>query len=202
MNVLVVYCHPVAASLMGAVKSQVVEALNGAGHEVLVSDLYAEGFSATLSGEEWLDYEQGQHRSASTARHIDQLLAAEALVLLYPTWWYSMPALLKGYFDRVWLPNVAFGLTPDGSVALHMLGRMRRMIVVTSYGAPWPFIRFFMGDPGRRLICRGLKRLMAPGAHITWCALYGVDRASPARVADFKARAMRAVAGLGRVEPA
>jgi NAD(P)H dehydrogenase (quinone) len=50
-------------------------------------------------------------------KYADQLLLAEGILFVYPSWWYGLPAMLKGYFDRVWLPGVAFDVKPDGRMA-------------------------------------------------------------------------------------
>ena len=72
--------------------------------------------------------------AAAAHAYDDQLATAEAIVLVYPVWWYGMPAMLKGYFDRVWLLSVAFDVTPDGRVLTERLQRIRRIIVVTTHG--------------------------------------------------------------------
>ena len=89
-------------------------------------------------------------------KYDEQLAAAEAIVLVYPAWWHGMPAMLKGYFDRVWLPGVAFDVTPDGRVQTDRLQRIRRIIVVTTYGGSWWLERIMLGDPARTaLAARG-----------------------------------------------
>ena len=93
-----------------------LQALAEAGHEVTDVDLYAENFDPVMSRQERLDYLNTARNERLVKRYDDQLVAAEAIVLVYPAWWYGMPAMLKGYFDRVWLPGVAFDVTPDGKV--------------------------------------------------------------------------------------
>src|SRR5579883_774146 len=114
MHVLVIYCHPVAESFAGAAHQTVLEALAEAGHTVTDVDLYAEKFDPAMSRQERLDYQNPARNERLVKKYDDQLVAAEALVLVYPAWWYGMPAMLKGYFDRVWLPGVAFDVLPDG----------------------------------------------------------------------------------------
>jgi len=89
------------------------------------------------------------------------------------------------------LPGVAFGLTPDGAVVTHSLANIRALLVVTTYGAPASFIRLFMGDPGRRILLRGLPRLFARGCRTAWCAMYGLDGSQPQVRERFRARVRR-----------
>ena len=117
MRVLVIYCHPVAESFAAAAHVVVLEALRQAGHEVTDVDLYAEAFDPVMSRQERLDYQNPERNERLVKHYDDQLAVTEALVLIYPAWWYGMPAMLKGYFDRVWLPGVAFDVTPGGNVS-------------------------------------------------------------------------------------
>jgi putative NADPH-quinone reductase len=95
-----------------------------------------------------------------------------------------MPAILKGYFDRVWLPGVAFEFGPQAIRPL--LTNIRLFGVVTTTGAPGWFTRFYMGNPSRKVLMRGLARLMvAPGAERIWLALYGMENATATARTDF-----------------
>ena len=161
MRVLVIYCHPVAESFASAAHRTVLEALAEAGHEVTDVDLYAEHFDPVMSRQERLDYLNTERNERLVQRYDDQLAAAEALVLVYPSWWYGMPAMLKGYFDRVWLPGVAFDVTPDGTVKTDRLKRLRRILVVTTYGGSWWMVRVALGDPARKIIGRAVRALCA-----------------------------------------
>ena len=101
MRTLVIYCHPNPGSLVAAARDRVLAGLRTAGHEVRLTDLYADGFRPELSADE-----RRAHREPGVApeldRHADDLRWAEALVLVYPTWWSGQPAMLKGWIDRVW----------------------------------------------------------------------------------------------------
>ena len=116
MRVLVIYCHPVAESFAAAAHARVLQALADGGHTVTDVDLYAEDFDPVMSRQERLDYQDTARNTRTVRKYDEQLAAAEAIVLVYPAWWHGMPAMLKGYFDRVWLPGVAFDVTPDGRV--------------------------------------------------------------------------------------
>src|SRR5580693_423477 len=178
MRVLVIYCHPVAESFAAAAHQTVLQGLIEAGHEVTDVDLYAENFNPVMSRQERLDYLNTARNERLVRRYDDQLATAEAIVLVYPSWWYGMPAMLKGYFDRVWLPGVAFDVTPGVGVITHRLSQIRRIVVITTYGSPWWIIRFFMGDPARKFVSRGLRRLCGRGCLVDWYIKYDMDRAT------------------------
>ncbi len=196
MRVLVIYCHPVAESFAASAHRTVLEALAEAGHEVTEVDLYAERFDPVMSRQERLEYLNTERNERLVQRYDDQLATAEALVLVYPSWWYGMPAMLKGYFDRVWLPGVAFDVTPDGKVKTDRLRQLRRILVVTTYGASWSMVRLVLGDPARKLIGRAIRALCARGCRVTWCVHYKMDRARPPELRWFLQRIRQATLRL------
>src|ERR1019366_9995618 len=68
-------------------------------------------------------------------KYASQLSKTEAIVAVYPTWWYGLPAMLKGYFDRVWAPGIAFDIGADGAFETDRLAHIRKLGVVTTYGS-------------------------------------------------------------------
>jgi NAD(P)H dehydrogenase (quinone) len=196
VRVLVIYCHPVAESFAAAAHAAVLQALEAGGHEVMDVDLYAEGFDPVMSRQDRLDYQNTARNIRPVRKYDDQLAAAEAIVLVYPAWWYGMPAMLKGYFDRVWLPGVAFDVTPDGCVLTERLQRIRRIVVVTTYGASWWMVRIALGDPARKLVSRAIRALCARGCRVDWYVHYDMDRATPRQLSRFLDRVR---SGIGRL---
>ena len=190
MRVLVLFAHPLADSFAASLHRAVVATLRRGGHEVDDCDLYAEGFDPVLSGAERRAYNTPSPDLSGVAEHVDRLKEADALVLCFPTWWYGMPAILKGYFDRVWANNVAFTLPEGGGAIRPALTNIRKIAVVTTYGAPWWFIRVVLPDPSRAIIMNGLGRLCGRGIR-RWLALYNIDGASEAQRAAFLARVER-----------
>ena len=137
MKCLVVVAHPLRESLCCALAASAAEALRQAGHEVWLEDLYRDEFAAALTAAERASY-YGRPYDASAARpQIDRLLAAEGLVLCFPTWWFSFPAILKGWFDRVWAPGVAYDHADDFGPIRPRLRHLRHTLAVASLGAPW-----------------------------------------------------------------
>jgi len=188
MRVLVIYAHPLEESFAGALHRAVLAALKGGGHEVDDCDLYALGFDPVLSAAERESYNTPSPDLSAVAEHVARLQAADALVLCFPTWWYGMPAILKGYFDRVWAQGVAFRLPEGGGAILPGLANIKKLWVVTTYGAPWWLIRLVLRDPVRAVILGGLARLCGPRVETRFLALYNIDAATRAKCAGFLAR--------------
>jgi putative NADPH-quinone reductase len=192
MRVLMIYAHPREDSLAAALRDATKAALESAGHAVELRDLYAEGFAPALTAEEFVSFRDGRGVLAGIEDHVESLRRAEALVLVHPTWWYGMPAMLKGWFDRVWAPGVAFRIGPGAIEPL--LTNIRRIAVVTTYGSP-TWLLWFIGRIDRKLIGRGVARLCAKGCKVEWLTLTRMDhRTRPeceAFVAKVRARFAR-----------
>lgn len=191
-----VFCHPSRDSFQASILTGLVERLRRDNHAVRIIDLYAEAFDPVIGAEGWRAHRRGQpHPAADLATHIEALREAEGLILLYPTWWYGLPAMLKGWFDRVWQPGVAFTLE-GGVFGTHHLTHLRRFAVVTTYGSPRAFIEWVVGDPARRQLMRGLALQLARGVRTCWAPIYSVDLKSEGRLARDREQAVRRVARL------
>ncbi len=175
MRVLMIYVHPRDDSLCAALRDAARAALQGAGHEVEVRDLYAEGFRPELTACERERYHDLAANTLGIEDHVASLRRAEALLLVYPTWWYGMPAMLKGWFDRIWSPGIAFRL---GQGAIEpMLTNIRKIGVVTSYGSP-SWLLWYIGRIDRKLVGRGIRRLCAKDCRVEWLSLTRMDQRS------------------------
>src|ERR1700682_3266603 len=131
MRVLVVYAHPLSDSFAAALRDVVLKRLRENGHEVDHCDLYAEGFDPVLTASERRAYNTAHPDLTAVEPYVARLRAAEALVLCFPTWWYGMPAILKGWFDRVWARGVAFELPPGGGAITPALGNIKKSAALT-----------------------------------------------------------------------
>jgi NAD(P)H dehydrogenase (quinone) len=196
MRVHVVFAHPRADSFNAALHDTVVAALRGAGHDVDDLDLYADNFAPALSAEERGAYHTVGGNLAGIESYVERLRVAEALVISAPTWWYGLPAILKGYFDRVWVPGVAFNLQPHGGAITPGLTNIRKYAVVTTTGSPWWFMRLYMRDPGKMMLMRGMRRLFAPNVSMAYLCHYGTDTSTPERRRRFIARVQAAFASF------
>jgi NAD(P)H dehydrogenase (quinone) len=104
------------------------------------------------------------------------LTAAEALVVQFPTWCFGMPAMLKGFFDRLFMPGVAFDLTDHAKVK-PMLNNLTRIIGIVTYGRP-RHMALWMGDPPRKLVKRYLRWFTGGRANADYYALYHLNVAT------------------------
>ncbi|MFN6978873.1 MAG: NAD(P)H-dependent oxidoreductase, partial [Gemmobacter sp.] len=178
---LVLFAHPCDESFSAALHRAVVGTLRGRGWDVDDCDLNAEGFSPVLTAAERRAYHDTQCNAAPVAGYVDRLRAAEALVLVFPVWNFGFPAILKGFFDRVFLPGVSFRLE-DGKVRPN-LRNIRRLAAVTTYGGT-RMRAVLAGDPPRHVVTRAVWHVCRP-ERMRYLALYDMNRATDARRAAF-----------------
>ena len=100
MRALLVYCHPNPDSFTAAVRDTVQSRLTAAGAEVRVIDLYGDGFDPVLSRDDLAVYEDCARNTDAVAGHAALLCWCDTLIFVYPTWWYGLPARLKGWLGR------------------------------------------------------------------------------------------------------
>jgi NAD(P)H dehydrogenase (quinone) len=188
MRVLLVLTHPQPESFAHAVHERAAAGLRRAGHEVQVLDLYRMGFDPVMSEADRRDYHTPGLNEAQVADQLEHLRWAEGLVFVYPTWWYSLPAMLKGWIDRVWVPFATFEL-PQGLVPVQ--GKMQNIRLIggiSTYGSPWWWVRLASGDPGRRIIMRGLRPLCHRRCRTFWLGHYRMDSSTPQSRGAFLAK--------------
>jgi putative NADPH-quinone reductase len=189
---LVLFAHPCPESFSAALHATVVERLTARGWEVDDCDLNAEGFSPVLTEAERRGYHEVGPNTAPVQPYVDRVLAAQALVLVFPVWNFGYPAILKGFFDRVFLPGVSFRLV-DGKVKPN-LTQIRKLAAVTTYGGT-RMRAFLAGDPPRHVVTRHLWHVTRP-TRMRYLALYDMNRVDQAARERFQARVAREMAAL------
>lgn len=192
MRAVVVHCHPVEGSFSSAIRDAAVRGLTSAGHDVTVLDLAAEGFRCVMTRGEWDSYMSGDATIPDdVAHHVRAVRDAGILVFTYPTWWSGLPAQLKGWLERVMLPGVAFTL--ESGRVRPTLDHVRRIVVASTYGSPWLYVKA-INDNGRRTLTRALRASTGWRARCRHVGLYAMDTATDDDRREFLVRVERAVA--------
>jgi putative NADPH-quinone reductase len=182
MRVLYLYCHPLPESFHASIRDAALEGLGAAGHEVDLCDLYREGFDPVLSEEGRRHYHDPAVNHAGLESYVARLQAADGLVVQFPTWCFGMPAMLKGFFDRLIMPGVAFDISNPAKV--QSLLAFKRIAGIATYGRP-RYMALYMGDPPRKIVKRYLGWYAAKGARVDYHALYHLNVASEAKRKGF-----------------
>ncbi|MBM7486396.1 NAD(P)H dehydrogenase (quinone) [Bradyrhizobium sp. USDA 3686] len=155
MKALIVFAHPEPRSLNGSLRDVAVRELEAEGHEVRVSDLYAQGWTSEIGRADFpllrpdarlapaaaskQAFESGT-LTADVKAEIEKLLWADVLILQFPLWWFSMPAILKGWVDRVFAYGFAYGVGEHSDkrwgdrYGEGRLAGKRAMLIVTAGG--------------------------------------------------------------------
>ncbi|MER5946909.1 NAD(P)H-dependent oxidoreductase [Streptomyces sp. NPDC001904] len=223
MNILWVFAHPEQRSLNGSLMTDALRTLDGLGHPYEVSDLYAMKWKAVLDADDFgsppaagerLFVGAAQERaytsgelSADIRGEIAKLARADVVVLHFPLWWFGPPAILKGWFDRVLVQGLGFGVkAPDGRTRRYGDGGLagKRALVVTSVGArPSGF--------GLRGIHGQVDEVLFPLLHGTFWytgmaplapfVVYGADRQDTAEAARTSAALRERLRTLPDEEP-
>ncbi|WP_299962527.1 NAD(P)H-dependent oxidoreductase [uncultured Roseobacter sp.] len=181
---LVLFAHPCEESFSAALHTRVVDGLLARGWDVDDCDLNAEGFSPVLTAEERRGYHDAPGNTGAVDEYVDRLRRAEALVMVFPVWNFGYPAILKGFFDRVFLPGVSFTL--DQGRVRPNLRNIRKLAAVTTYGGS-RMRALLVGDPPRRVVTRAVRHVCRPDK-MRYLALYDMNRATDAQRAGFLAR--------------
>lgn len=157
MNVLIVFAHPERHSLNGALLDVAVTELTAQGHDVQVSDLHAMRWKAAIDRDDFLALPPDGPLTVWKASHDgfaadaltpdvkaeqEKLLWADTVILQFPLWWFTMPAILKGWVDRVYASGFAYGVGEHSDrrwgdrYGEGVMAGKRAMLMVTAGG--WP----------------------------------------------------------------
>jgi NAD(P)H dehydrogenase (quinone) len=178
MRVLVVHAHPEPTSFNRALAHEAVTALEEAGHHVDLIDLYGQNYSPCMTEAERRAYDTDDPvLDPVVAAHARLVRRAEALVFVYPTWWSSLPAILKGWMERTLVMGVAFELDPSTRRVRPLLTGVRTIVGISSYGSPQRYVRI-VNDNGRRTLTRALRGCTGWRTRTRWLAMYELDTSS------------------------
>ncbi|MEN9501386.1 MAG: hypothetical protein RI964_671 [Pseudomonadota bacterium] len=190
MRVLIVYAHPNPTSFNHAMLENCSRGLQEAGHEVRIKDLYAENFDPALRAAELATLQQGKIPD-KISHEQEALLWAEGLVFIYPLWWYSCPAILKGWFDHVLTNGVAYAYSRQGLQGL--LKHQRAVVLITAGSAE----EFFRNSNADQLIHRPIT-----DGTLAFCGIENVQHRIyynvPGLTHEARTNILHEVAELGR----
>ena len=200
MRVLVVHAHPVETSYNRALFNSVCETLRAKGDEVDALNLYDEEFRAVMTRTERLEYHDVPgNLTAEVKPYVDRLRACDKIVFVHPVWNYGYPAILKGFFDRIFLPGVSFvlegGSESDKGKLVPAMKNIRKVAYITTYGGD-RFRTWIMGDPPRRLAMRWAWVTFGTPRPPKYLALYDMNNATPERLTGFIDKVKREMAAF------
>nr|WP_275446970.1 NAD(P)H-dependent oxidoreductase [Pseudoalteromonas sp. Of7M-16] len=185
VNCLVVLAHPLENSLCKHLAEKAINRLESKGYTVTVKDLYQEKFDPVLTKGERESYYQSQFDQSQIELDIAQLKQAESLVLIFPTWWFSFPAILKGWFDRIWAPGHAYEHASNYGPIKQSLNNLKEMTVITTLGSPWWVDFFILRKPVKKVLKIALLGACAKNCKFKMLSLYKSESLTEAKIAKF-----------------
>ena len=135
MNVLVIYSHPYAKSFNHALKDSVEKSFKSCGCDVRIRDLYADGFNPILSADDLAGIRQGKS-SSDIQKEQEQIVWSNTIVVIHPIWWTGLPAMMKGYIDRVF--SFGFAYTYENGEPKGLLTG-KKVFIINTTGAPYDY---------------------------------------------------------------
>lgn len=198
MNCLVVLSHPLPQSLNRHFADLAVAELAAAGHSVTLLDLYDTGFDPRLTPAERRSYYGERFEASSLEGHETALRQAEVIVLVFPTWWFGLPAMLKGWIDRLFAPGIAFDHGSDFGPIRPLLHRLRHVVAITTLGSPWWVDWLVMRRPVRRILKWGVVGACAPRAGFAMLSFYAAEKPQRKRVERFGERIRQQLRKIAR----
>ncbi len=160
--ITIILSHPWHGSYNKALLDATVAGITAQHKEYTIIDLYKDGFNPVMTEGELALFAKGESTDPLVQKYQDILKRSTELVLLFPIWWSSPPAMLKGFFDKVFLPHFAY---EEGKMGLliGLLPNIEKATVVTTAAGPKWYLRFFCGNPvagtvRRVLVSIGVKK--------------------------------------------
>lgn len=150
MNISIILAHPNPGSFNHAIATAAADALRRSGHEIVLHDLCREQFPPLLTGAE---LQKDAKLDPVVARHCDEIVAADGIIVVHPNWWGMPPAILKGWIDRVLRMEVAYRFVANDKgegVPVGLL-RAKSAMVFNTANTPDDRERELFGDPLERL---------------------------------------------------
>jgi putative NADPH-quinone reductase len=191
MKVLVVLAHPNPDSFSHAIVDRVVSTLANREHSVSVIDLYGLDYSPALTRAELSAYPTSEPAiDPMVIEHTRLIQECSTIVFVYPTWWSSMPAILKGWIDRTMLPGIAFSVDPQTLKLQPGLTNVRRLIGITTFGGP-RLASLVVRDNGSKIVTRSLRAICHRRCRTTWLRMFNVDSSTVAQREKFLRRVER-----------
>ncbi|HEY4537793.1 MAG TPA: NAD(P)H-dependent oxidoreductase [Erysipelothrix sp.] len=157
MNTLIVYTHPWEGSFNHHVLETSKHVLETKGHQVDVIDLHADGFDPIYHSHELKLFSQGKYLDPLAEDYARRLKNADNVVFIFPIWWYGPPAILKGFFDKVFLNGHTYQQNDKGEMK-GILNIKKAVAITTAHIEKIPLTEF-LGNPIETLYLDGIMKL-------------------------------------------
>ncbi len=155
MNVVIVFNHPYDGSYCNAILKAVTSGLQKAGHESDLIHLDKDGFNPVMTAQDLKAFVNRNPVDPKVIEYKERLDKADHLVFIFPIWWELMPAMTKGFIDKVIFPGVAYTYTKSGNGMIPLFKNIKSVTVITTMNTPGILYRLLFGNAIKRAIITG-----------------------------------------------
>ena len=155
MKVNIVFNHPYKGSYCYAILEAVKKGLAQAGHEVDVIHLDDDGFNPVMTAEDLLAFRNKKSIDPQAQDYIQRIKAADHLVFIFPIWWELMPALMKGFIDKVIFPGETYDYTRSGYGMVTLMNHLKSVTVITTMNTPAIMYQLIYGNAIKKSLIKG-----------------------------------------------
>lgn len=176
MKTLIIYNHPHEGSFCSAIRDAVISGLDVGGHEYKVIDLDKDGFDPVMREKDLSAFVQASRNPGKEIEGLDTLVEvyvnkmrwAERIVMIFPIWWMTMPAMTKGFIDKVIFPGLVYKM--EGGKLVSQLSRLKQVVVITTMNTPAAIYESTFGNSIEGSLIKGTFNQI--GIHdIRWISL-------------------------------
>lgn len=177
MHTFIVLDHPYEGSLTRAALNSTLRGLHGAGHTTDVVDLHADEFDPVLRAPDLARYSEGVSSDPLVSDYQKRIDSAGHVIMVFPVWWQVMPAMSKGFLDKVLIPNWAFEIRDGAPVGL--LSRLS-VTLVTVMGSPTTYYDGTLATPLHGMCRLGTWEFVGVSRdRVSWLNFYDIDNSTP-----------------------
>lgn len=176
MKTLIIYYHPHEGSFCSAIRDAVISGLDVGGHEYKVIDLDKDGFDPVMREKDLNAFVQASRNPGKEIEGLDTLVEvyvnkmrwAERIVMIFPIWWMTMPAMTKGFIDKVIFPGLVYKM--EGGKLVSQLSRLKQVVIITTMNTPAAIYESTFGNSIEGSLIKGTFNQI--GIHdIRWISL-------------------------------
>lgn len=195
MRVVIVFNHPYEGSYCNAILNSVKRGLDKAGHEIDVIHLDHDQFNPVMTAEDLLAFRNKKSIDSQAQKYIQRIKAADHLVFIFPIWWELMPALMKGFIDKVIFPGETYDYTSSGYGMVTLMDNLKSATVITTMNTPAIIYKLTYGDAIKKSFIRGTLKKSGI-KNVKWLSLNMVKASSIEKRGKWLEKIEKRFAGL------
>lgn len=177
MRTVIVFNHPYESSFCYAILNAVTNGLQKAGHEVDLMHLDSDGFNPVMTQDDLKAFVAHQPIDPQIVNYNERLKNADHLIFIFPIWWDIMPAMTKGFIDRVLFPGVVYDHHPRGFGLVPLLKNLKSVTIITTMNKPRILYSLLIGNLIRKVMLRSVFKTMGY-KHLNWISFTSVKSVS------------------------